>query len=235
MTKKTENATVLDVSKAVEAKIAAVPGVSGVILRQFVDQEGKAVDTGAQSRLAELLARFKQSGIDDMKSATKEMYVDETDAKAKAKWRVRASEIRALYGAVRFGGFTPDGGFWKAVSVAPGILKEKMIRWTGDPVPTKTEKAQAAARKEVLMQTEAALRERDRILNTTGKPATDEQMQQAANHAQAQADQTWAVGMARALVKKYKADKCAYLVDALNDVIYGESAKAELTSAEKAA
>lgn len=229
------------VSVAGVVAASAVPlGVSGVILRNFIEAEAQAEDSGASKRMASLLARFEQSSTDDVRTATKAMHEDEKDPKAKRIWEVRASEIRQVYGAYRFckADFSKCG-FWKAVEQASGkagILRLAGVRWDGSKVKTKEEKQSEREIKDALAKTEAGLREAHRIKNTQGREATEDEIRAAVEGSVAAKAAEWARDHAKAILKMENGrSKAEALIEALQDAIYGEQQGAEVLSQAEAA
>lgn len=215
--------------------------LSGTVLVAYFDgsdakkvQERVAAAEG--TRIQYLFKFFENSATDDIKRAVKE-YRDlkkeqhgEKSAEANSA-RTRGTEVQSLYGAWRFGQFKPDGlSYHAAVAAARDTVKRLGVRWDGARIPEKWERdiskeedRDAQARKSARMEIERA--------RHSGKELTEAEEQAIYDKAQEEVAKVDMVRMAGALYRKYGAEKCEMLIDAIEGVI----AAAEQEAKDKAA
>lgn len=207
--------------------------LSGVILKAFFEggdakkvQEKVAAAEG--SRLQYLIRTFPETSVEQVKVAVKE-YKDATEREHPSDKKVmkvtltRTGEIQALYGAWRWLEFKPEGmAYHDAVGTARTLLKEKAIRWAGDKIPEKWERdirkgVEQKAQVELAAKMEIARAERTNGAELT--EAEENAIYAKAAEQQAKADM---VALARGLYKKYQAEKCEQLIEALETTIAQE-------------
>lgn len=202
------------------AKVASL--TTAAILTFFNAQ----ADKGETTRLKLLFAAFPGSTVETVKAATKGL----TDglkrgAEGYATAHNRASEIRALFGAVSFGGLklVEGAGYHAMLMEARNALKSNGIKWTGEKLPTASEKAQAAQRAADVAAYEAALAERDARANKGEDVAGLDVKALAEQHADALI-RAKAEKFAGSILKKYGEEFGVALIKAL-ETATGEGAK----------
>lgn len=129
--------------------------------------------------------------------------------------RVRASEVKALFGGLKFGGLKDSdlhASYHTALTVARSALKEKGIRWNGAPVlDAKTRNAVSTT-----AQRTAAVDKAARALAATqGHPCTPEQLMQLFASAEETAKSDAVKSEAERIVKTYgpiMAEKIAAMI-----------------------
>lgn len=189
------------------------------------------------SRINSLVRHFEVSGIDDVKTAVKDLKTDakKTHGEKSKEHRtagVRASEIQTLYGAWRFADLKPTeikGGYHAIVGAAREVLKAKAIRWTGERIPEDWERslAKKQAAKHLADDAVEYEREQHKRLHGGDEP-TAEKLEEIRAKAQDEIRKNGAVSMARKLYEKQGAEFCLWLIDALeNAIAAGEEVQGE--------
>lgn len=94
------------------------------------------------SSLSVLLTSLMDTAQDEVRQVLAEV------AKVNSTLKVRCSEVRQIWGALHYARMPMDAtiGYNKASSLARGLLKTAGIRWNGEPVKTKAQRAEQAAR-----------------------------------------------------------------------------------------
>ena len=183
--------------------------LSATVIKAFFEgSDAEAVDrkvAGAEkSRLGYIVRLCKHT---DLTTATKAVSDYLKDVKKESGWspkrggprppqavlvsRVRASEIKSIYGAHRFGGWTPEGvGYHKAVSQAREVIAQKGINWRGEPEKTPAQAKFASDTKVQRGKIAAVEKAGDVLAKSKGRALTDAEMtelfQQAGLHYEAE-------------------------------------------------
>lgn len=194
---------------------ASVPTVlNSAALVAFFNENGEAAARKADSsRMKWLVSLFSTADATAIKEATKEYVSGVAGTWKGAKGekvpshinvaRVRASEVKALFGGLKFGGLSVEAfatSYHTALTVARSALKEKGVRWNGAPVlDAKTRNAVSTT-----AQRTAAVDKAARALAATqGHPCTPEQLMQLFASAEETAKSDAVKSEAERIVKTY--------------------------------
>ena len=202
--------------------------MSAAILAAFFDgADAKAAATGVakaeQCRMAFLKGSLEVSdfttvreAIKDYNAAAVKMHGEKSAGLKSA--RNRTGEVKALYGALRFGGGWIDGGYHATVEDARIKLKAKGIKWDGSPVKEKWEmdiERSVAHDAQIEMEARKEVQRRE----NRGETLTSDQIENVHASAAEAAKRSTMQKLAVALVRKYGQEQAQYLIDGLDGAI----------------
>lgn len=104
-----------------------------ILINDIAKAEAKATAT----RLQTFAKACEETDTNSFKAAVKDAVAAHKEDKA---FGVRASELKSIYGAVRFAGLHEFGAYHATVKAARAALKEKAIKWDGSPILTDEQK-----------------------------------------------------------------------------------------------
>ncbi len=203
--------------------------LDAVDLIQFYSAETERASKAESTRMSRLIAKFKVSSQDSIKTAVKD-YVEREEKrgeKEKLIARVHASEIKSLFGfAVTLGQSLDGMGYKTAIDTARAALKVAKIRWDGSRVKEKGERETEKAAKTVGAVAEREYLEVTAFRNRTGRDPSPEEITAIRDEITGKVVRATQVELASGLLKKHGAPWCEALVDCLIAAITAAEAEA---------
>lgn len=112
------------------------------ITATYIQQYFDAQSAEQSSKLSVFLSSLMDTPQEEVQKALKEV------AKINSTLKVRCSEVRQIWGALHYADMSMDSsiGYNRASAEARELLKVKGIKWNGEAIKTKEERAEQAAR-----------------------------------------------------------------------------------------